>query len=334
MRLGLDIYSLRSQGWNAFQHLDYAASLGLDVVHFSDLGSFERLDDDYVHAVRARADALGLMLEAGMGSICPTSSDFHSKAGPADEQVRRMLHVAALLGSPVLRCTLGSIAERRSALPLQEHIAGLVQVCRAVREPCLDLGIKLALENHVGDLQARELCALIEEAGSDAVGACIDTGNAMWSLEEPIAHLERLAPYVVASHARDSYVAPHPRGATFQWVPFGDGNVGIDRWAARYAGLCPEASLTLEIITGRPPTLLSYLEEAFWEAFPDMPAQEFAAFEALVRAAHARGPAAYLQPMITVQPGDDTPAYQQALKEQQRRHVERSVRYCREVLDL
>ena len=42
MKLGLDIYSVRSQGWNAFQHLDYAAELGLDVVHFSELAPFER----------------------------------------------------------------------------------------------------------------------------------------------------------------------------------------------------------------------------------------------------------------------------------------------------
>lgn len=31
MRLGVDTYSLRFQGWDAFQTLDYAAGLGLDV---------------------------------------------------------------------------------------------------------------------------------------------------------------------------------------------------------------------------------------------------------------------------------------------------------------
>ena len=30
MRLGIDSYSLRWQGWNAFQFIDYAASVGVD----------------------------------------------------------------------------------------------------------------------------------------------------------------------------------------------------------------------------------------------------------------------------------------------------------------
>jgi len=39
MRLGLDSYSLRWQGWDAFQFLDYAAKLGLDNVQFSERGN-------------------------------------------------------------------------------------------------------------------------------------------------------------------------------------------------------------------------------------------------------------------------------------------------------
>ncbi len=35
MRLGIDSYSLRWQGWDAFQLLEYSARLGLDNVHFS-----------------------------------------------------------------------------------------------------------------------------------------------------------------------------------------------------------------------------------------------------------------------------------------------------------
>jgi hypothetical protein len=44
MRLGLDTYSLRWQGWDAFQLLDYAASLGLDNVQFSERSTLASLD--------------------------------------------------------------------------------------------------------------------------------------------------------------------------------------------------------------------------------------------------------------------------------------------------
>ena len=91
----------------------------------------------------------------------------------------------------------------------------------------MDLGIKIAIENHSGDLQGWELRRLIEEAGPEYVGACIDTGNPLWVHEDPVVTLEHLAPYVATSHIRDSAVWPHPKGAAVQWVAMGDGNVGI-----------------------------------------------------------------------------------------------------------
>ena len=34
MKLGVDIFSIRFQEWNAFEYLDYCKKIGLDVVHF------------------------------------------------------------------------------------------------------------------------------------------------------------------------------------------------------------------------------------------------------------------------------------------------------------
>jgi len=329
MKLGVDVYSIRSQGWDAFEYLEYCQRTGFNVVHFSDLVPFEGTDDAYLRQVRARAEALGLSLETGMGSICPSSASFYDEPGDAVVQVREMLHVASLLGSPVLRCLLGGAADRRSATPLRTHIENTLATCRAVREQALDLGIKLAIENHAGDLQGWELRALIEEAGSEYVGACIDTGNPLWVHEDPQVTLEHLAPYVVTSHVRDSIVWAHPRGAAFQWVAMGDGNVGIAAWAERFQVLCPGAPFTLEIITGRPPRLLNYLEEAYWDAFPDARASEFARFERLVRQGLP-----FMGHMVMVDgaPADTPPEYRAAWVAQQRYDLERSARYCREVL--
>src|SRR5438132_10904240 len=55
-RLGIDSYSLRSQGWDAFQFLEYSAQIGLDNVHFSERRNFASLDSDYLRQLRARAD--------------------------------------------------------------------------------------------------------------------------------------------------------------------------------------------------------------------------------------------------------------------------------------
>ena len=176
---------------------------------------------------------------------------------------------------------------------------------------------------HAGDMQGREVRALIEEAGPEYVGACIDPGNAVWTAESPFVTLDYLAPYVVTSHARDTAVWSHPRGAAWQWVAMGDGNVGIADWARAYKTRCPEAPFTLEIITGRPPAVLNYLEPEYWDVYPDTPAWEFARFEALVRDGYP-----FMGAMLTT--GDDPPeAYQAALVVQQRLDVERSARFCR-----
>jgi len=329
MKLGVDIYSLRFQGWDAFEHLEYADKLGLDVVHFSDLDPFESLEEDYLGRVKGRADELGIDIEVGMMSICPTSTSFSDERGTAVEQVREMLDVARILGSPVLRCVLGSNADRHTELPLEAHIAATVETCRGVRDVAMELGIKLAIENHGGDLQGRELKGLIEEAGPEYVGACIDSGNALWVGESPFVTLEHLAPYVVTSHIRDTAVWEHRRGAAVQWVAMGDGCVGIEAWAREYQERCEGASFTLEIITGGAPRVVNYLEREYWEAYPDTPAAEFARFVKLVKEGEP-----FLGPMLTVGRGEMSSEYRAALAVQQRLDVERSVRYCQEVLGL
>ncbi len=47
----------------------------------------------------------------------------------------------------------------------------------AVRSRIVDSGVKLAVENHGGDLQAREMKMMIEAVGPDVMGVCLDSGN-------------------------------------------------------------------------------------------------------------------------------------------------------------
>lgn len=330
MKLGVDTYSLRSQGWTAQQHLDYAHALALDVVHFSEPRFFDTLDSDYLRELKARADELGIEINVGMLSICPTAGAFDAQRGAAADQLRQMLHVARAVGSPFVRCVLGYGADRRSALPLQVHIEKTIETCRAARDLALDLGIKIAIENHAGDLQGRELRALIEAAGPEYVGACIDSGNAITAIESPFVTLDHLAPYVLTSHVRDTALWEHPLGAVALGVPMGDGTIHIDRWAQEFVARCPDASFTLEIVTGRPPIVLNYLEPAFWDAFLDTPAAEFAQFVRLAREGEA-----FLGPRLTVaRDGDAPPEYAAALAVQERLDFERSVRYCQDVLGI
>ena len=276
-RLGLDTYSLRAQNWDAFRQLDYCAAHGVKVVHFSEprlVGGFEPA---HLKRVRAHADSLGLDIEIGMLSICPTSGIFDPAQGSADDQLGRAIDAANICGSPLVRCVLGNSLDRRGAGGIERHIDQVLQVLRRMRSRVVDAGVKIALENHSGDMQARELKKLIETAGTDFVGVCIDSGNASWAIEDPHLALETLAPYVLTSHMRDSAVWNTPEGVVAQWTRMGEGNVDIARYVRTYVEKCPGRAVSLELIMHRQRTF-DYHDDEFWAAYPSTPAREFARF--------------------------------------------------------
>jgi sugar phosphate isomerase/epimerase len=288
VKFGIDLFSLRSQGWSPFEHLDYCAKQGAKVVHFSEIRFLGGLEKAHLEKVRDHARRVGIELEIGMLSICPTAARFDPKQGTAEEQLAKMIDSARIAGAPLVRAVLGDWRDRASAVPLEQHIENTVKTLRAVRTRALDAGKKIAIENHGGDLQGRELKMLIEAAGKDFVGACIDSGNPTWAIEDPHVTLETLAPYVLTSHVRDSAVWRTPEGAAMQWTRMGEGNVDIGGWVKKFAALCPGKAMSLEIIvTGTRP--FPYLQPDFWKAFRQTPAWEFARFAAIAETGKARG---------------------------------------------
>ena len=330
MKLGIDLFSLRSQGWSPFELLDYAAKLGVDVAHFSEPRFLGGVEDAHLERVKAHADRLGLELEVGFGSICSSSSRFDASQGTPAEQLLKMFAVARRLGSPFVRCYLGTSSDRQGPVALDEHIENTVKACRGVRSQALEMGLKIAVENHAGDLQSRQLKMLIEEAGTDYVGALYDAGNAAWTLEDPLTALEILAPSVVTSGIRDSAVWETPAGAAVQWVAMGEGNVDIQAVATRFAELCPGKPFSLEIINTREPRMFDYWDDDFWRTYQDVPASFFARFQKLAR----RGKPYANVPLGPTGASAESQEFKAFLVKQERRDVEQAVRYSKEVLGL
>jgi sugar phosphate isomerase/epimerase len=335
MRLGIDTFSLRWQGWDAFRFLEFAAGIGLENVHFSERGNLASLDEDYLRALKRRAATLGLTIELGMLSFDKHARLFNPALGTGEQQLGDMARAARMVGSPIVRCVLGSAEDRVGPVPWQEHLAECVRTLRAAAPVARDLGVKFAVENHGGvDLLARELRALIEAAGPDVVGACLDTGNPVYGGEDPVFSAEILAPYVLSTHVRDSRVWAVEDGALVQWVPVGQGHVDLGRILAILAEQAPDVPVDLEIIAGVPPKHLAYLGPAsdYWRLYPEMPAADFARFLALVRRGQP-GPLDQLTVSAGVR-GQPSGVEGERLKAQQLRQFEESVRYCREVLGI
>ncbi len=327
IRLGFDTYTLRNLKWKALQLIDYAGSLKLDTIQISSLDDFESLEPAHLQKVKDQAARHGMTLDGGIGSICPTSGSYKASVGDAGEYVLKGLRVAKAIGATAMRCFVGSVGERRGQHPVEYHMESTIKVLRGVRSQAMDTGVKVAIENHNGDLTAREVRTIIETAGKEFVGSNLDTGNPMWLLEDPQLTLEVLGPYVATTHMRDTVLYEHPRGAAFQWVAMGDGTTDFTRLLALFKQVCPGAAMQLEIITGRPPTVLPYLEQDYWKAFPKLPAADFARFVALAKRGHP-----FMGEMLVAGPGKQPPKYEAAITEQQRIDLERSVEYVKKSL--
>lgn len=318
MKLGFDNYALRSLGWKAARLVDYAASQRLDALLFSDFEVYESLSEGHLRDLKRRADDAGIRLHAGMLSICPSSVIFDPRRGTAEEQLRLCLRVARALGSPVARCVLGKVDDRRNPGGIAARIADTVKVLQACRSEALDSGVKIAVENHAGDMQSRELLALIEAAGRDFVGATMDAGNATWTMEHPLHSLELLGPHALCTGLRDSAVWETPDGAAFEWTAPGDGGVDWKKYFARHAELCPGTPVILETISARQ-FQLPFRRDEFWAAYPQRSPEEFAGFMELARGGKPR----------------PAPPEDRALdSEFQKAELEKGLRYCREALGL
>jgi sugar phosphate isomerase/epimerase len=323
IKLGLDNFSVRAMGWKAPALIDYAASLKTDSLFITDLDAFESFDEPYLKGLSVKAVEVGLQIHVGTWSICPTSTSFKNKWGTAEEHLALGIRVAKALGSPVIRVVLGTGKDRETEGGIEARIADTVKVCKALRSQAVDSGVKIAVENHAGDMQSWELVSLIEQAGKDYVGANIDSGNAAWTFEDPLSNLEILGPYVVTTSLRDSAIWEYAEGAKVQWTAMGEGVVDFKAYFKRFAELCPGVPVHIETISGFPHEV-PYLKPEFWKLFPKARATDLAKFIRLARKGKAIPP---FQPPS----GKDR---KEAEKEYQKEQIERSIRYCKEVLGL
>jgi sugar phosphate isomerase/epimerase len=315
VRFGVDMYSLGAQKWTPFQQLDFAAKWKVKVVHFSEIRFLGTLEPDNLRRVRSRADELGIDLEIGMRSICPTSAMFDKAAGTPDEQLGRMLDAAKIVRSPIVRAVLGSSADRKGGI--EKHIDSMVAVLKRMRSRVMDSGVKVAIENHAGDMQARELKMLVEAAGPEFVGVCLDSGNPVWTIEDPHLTLDTLAPYVLTSHMRDSALWRTPEGVAVRWTRMGEGNMGMEDYLRKYIEKCPGKAVSLEVIVSGQPRIMNYANPQFWDLYRNQPAWEFARFLALADTGTPR-----LEP-----PADASTAVARNLQ-----NVEASIRWTQEFL--
>ena len=266
-----------SVGGNQFtpvQFLDYLSSIKLTWAMIS-LPAAVVGDEAAIRQIREHADRLGIKLQLAHGSVCPSSRSFNAKLGTVEEQVTRALKASQIFGARCMRCILGGDPERSQ---IEMHVDTMVKAIRPLRSRIVDSGVKLAVENHGGDLQAREMKMMIETVGRDVMGVCLDSGNPVWMLEDPHMTLETLIPYAETCHVRDSAVWKTPEGIAVRWVNMGEGNVDIDGWIRKFIQAKPGLPIIFENLVSARPRVHAIYDPKFWDNWRQMPASEFSRF--------------------------------------------------------
>lgn len=242
MKLGIDSYSYHlhlgryeykpSQPRTVDWFLEHAAELGVQGVMILELGRDS--SDDRLMEIRQQADQLGLYLEMGGGGVRP-------------EEAAAYLEVAHKLGARVLK--LGFRLDLyNKKVSLWDQMQQVIDDLRASADLAHQLDVRIALENH-GHWTADQGLYIVEAVDSDYVGFCLDTGNSLMVLEDPITTAAKMAPYAVTTHFKDASFGGTYYGAEILHVGLGRGVLDLPLIFNIIKTTAPDPNINLEVVS-------------------------------------------------------------------------------------
>jgi sugar phosphate isomerase/epimerase len=141
--------------------------------------------------------------------------------------------------------------------------------------------VRLAVENHK-DHRLAERVKMLRQLDSEYIGACLDMGNNLALLEDPVTVAEGLAPWAFSVHLKDQAVKPYAHGFLLADIVLGQGCIDLPKIVQVIRKARPEVRFSLETIT-RDPLKIPCLTKEYWATFPDVPARDLARTLRLVR---------------------------------------------------
>ena len=195
----------------------------------------------------------------GIGVSLNFGDDYvkHGAEQPTERFERFVTQLCRPLGTTVVGTVSPSHGGRwLKDPPLVYQLERLAEALKRLAPVAEANGVKLAVENHA-DYRGYELASVLERVGSPAVGAKLDTGNALAALEDATAAAQALAPFTFATHVKDVRVESEPgnRGLDLRGlcvmleVGLGEGHVDFPTVLAelaRHGPLGNDLTLTIE----------------------------------------------------------------------------------------
>ncbi|MGH9801606.1 MAG: sugar phosphate isomerase/epimerase family protein [Blastocatellia bacterium] len=237
---------------DALEFLEKCHALGAGGIQTSLNGDLNKL--------RARAEELGMYLE-GMVSI-PRNGDMTAlEKGLSDAKAAGVTVVrAAMLGGRRYE-TFQTLADWKKWV--DQSYAALTLAMPIIEKH----KVTIALENHK-DWTLEDFLKLLRTYQSEYLQVCLDFGNNIALLDDPMEVVEGLAPYAKSTHIKDMGLQPYADGFLLSEVPFGAGMLDLPKIVSIVQKANPTTKFSLEMIT-RDPLKVPCMTKQYWEVFPD-----------------------------------------------------------------
>ncbi len=232
-------------------------------------------DAAYLRGLRAKCEQYGMFLEAMIGP----------PAQAADlPRFEAQMRTAAQAGALAVRTVVmpGRRYERFASLDefrqLEARALRSLELAAPVAEK---LRLLLAVENHK-DQRLDERIALLRKINSPWVGACVDTGNSLALLDDPLEVVRGLAPWAFSVHLKDQALAEYEEGFLLGDGPLGEGVLPLKEMVDVLRKAKPAVHFCLELIT-RDALRVPCLTEEYWATLGAVPGRDLARTMRLVR---------------------------------------------------
>ncbi len=192
---------------------------------------------------------------------------------PADvEEFRKTLRAAEQAGARVIRTVLFSGSRFEAFSDLEHYQEARQQAWRSVTlaEPLLrKRRMRIAIENHKV-LRSSDMLQLLDRIQSEYVGVCVDFGNSIALMEDPVDVARAFAKFAYSCHVKDHILKSSERGFELFDARIGTGVIDLRRAVSAIRQYQPNVRFSLETIT-RDALEIPYLEDDYWVTMDDLP---------------------------------------------------------------
>lgn len=240
----------------AEKYIDLCKSFGGDGCQF-DFGLLSSTDEDYLKHLRRSLEDKGMFLELSMPAQWLADQNTLTNAAA----------VAKELGVTRIRVAINGrrYEDFSSYKQWKDFYSRWLEVMRQAEPVLKTQGLIVGIENH-GDWMADELVEILRQISSPHLGACVDFGNNLALLENPLDVAQRLSPYAVTSLLKDMLITFTEDGFLLTDVPLGQGIIPLGKIMEILRKGRSDIHFCLEMIT-RDPWKIPIKSDKYWATY-------------------------------------------------------------------